>query len=187
MWPHCPDTLIFLIFYEKKEKQRSVFTVNRDRPVTQALLLVGLVIPNHPLKHQAASVRHPTHMLTPCDRALKAGDSASAAAAAASLSLIPDQNLRTQTGRTGRCRWRTLRKERKTHKVIRRGPRRSVAVAVGPNHLCHRMRTAWTDTPPCPGLAASERRWRWRGSTGSGRSASDLFSGSGKNGGSFQN
>lgn len=58
-------------------------------------------------------------MLTPCDRVLKAADSASAAAAAAaSWLLIPDQSLRTQTGRTGRCRWRTLRKERLKKQTI---------------------------------------------------------------------
>lgn len=58
-------------------------------------------------------------MLTPCDPVLKAADSASAAAAA-SLSLIPDQSLRTQTGRRGRCRWRTLRKEKKNYNTSKR-------------------------------------------------------------------
>lgn len=47
------------------------------------------------------------------------------------------------------------------------------------HHLCRRTRTAWTGSPPSPGPAESERRWRWRGWTGSGRSGSDLFSGSG--------
>lgn len=142
----------------------------------------------------AAGSERPTHdtrppTLTPCDRALKAADSASAAAA--SLSLIPDQSLRTQTGRTGRRRGRTLRKETKAaHKHACKGPARRLAslrVAAGGDHLCRKTRAAWTDTLPSPVPAESERRWRWRGSTGSGRSGSDLLSGSGKRRGTFQN
>lgn len=117
-------------------------------------------------------------MLTPCDRVLKAADSASAAAAAASWLLIPDQSLRT-----GRCQWRTLRKKKQKKGNINASERvvdvaATVAVA-RPHHLCRRTRTAWTGSPPSPGPAESERRWRWRGWTGSGRSGSDLFSGSG--------